>query len=168
MTKQQWWTGARQTRNPKTKIKKKEWQSRSGWPFTDNLEDTKVPASAHISQDSSSECPATVASKSRKHSVHTHFPKDRNSDICLRTKITRALCRRRTGEAVPRAEKLDDLITADHKVFNEEGESRNNRRFAVVVQDLATQWIQAYPCKTKPSQETEKSLRKFLERTQNQ
>ena len=32
-----------------------------------------------------------------------------------------------------------------------------------MVQDLATQWIQAYPCKTKTSQETQKSLQKFLE-----
>ena len=39
--------------------------------FTDNLEDTEVPALAN----------------------------------CKRTKITRALCRKRTGEAVPRAEK---------------------------------------------------------------
>ena len=31
------------------------------------------------------------------------------------------------------------------------------------VQDLATQWIQAYPCKTKTSQETQRSLQKFLE-----
>ena len=29
--------------------------------------------------------------------------------------------------------------------------------------DLATQWIQAYPCKTKTSQETQRSLQKFLE-----
>ena len=33
----------------------------------------------------------------------------------------------------------------------------------VVVQDLATQWIESCPCKTKKSQETERSLRKFLE-----
>ena len=32
-----------------------------------------------------------------------------------------------------------------------------------MVQDLATQWIQSYPCKTKTSQETERSLQKFLE-----
>ena len=32
-----------------------------------------------------------------------------------------------------------------------------------MVQDLAAQWIQSYPCKTKTSQETEKSLHKFLE-----
>ena len=32
-----------------------------------------------------------------------------------------------------------------------------------MVQDLATQWIQSYPCKTKTSQETQRSLPKFLE-----
>ena len=59
-----------------------------------------------------------------------------------------------------------DLKTADHKVLNEGSESRNNHRYAVVVQDLATQWIQSYPCKNKNSQETEKSLQKFLEPSQ--
>ena len=29
-------------------------------------------------------------------------------------------------------------------------------------QDLASEWIQSYQCKTKTSEETEKSLRKFL------
>ena len=97
------------------------------------------------------------------HSVKTHFPKDRNCEICQRTKITRAPCRRRIGGAVPRAENVGDLITADHKVLSEGCESRNNHRYAVVVQDLATQWIQSYPCKTKTSQETQRSLQKFLE-----
>ena len=32
-----------------------------------------------------------------------------------------------------------------------------------MVQDLATQWIQAYPCKNKTSQETQRSLQKLLE-----
>ena len=97
------------------------------------------------------------------HSVYTHFPKDRNCEICQRTKITRAPCRRRNGGAVPRAEKFGDLITAEHKVLIENCESRNNHRFAVVVQDLATQWIQAYPCKNKTSQETQRRLQKFLD-----
>ena len=84
-----------------------------------------------------------------KHNVHTHFPKDRNCEICKRTKITRATCRRRNSGAVLRAEIFSDLITADHKVLSDNCESRNNHRYAVVVQDLATQWIQAYPCKPK-------------------
>ena len=113
--------------------------------FTDNQEDTQMPAPAHISQDSDSE-------RLRKwHQGYiifeTQFPKDRNCEVCLRTWMTRALCRRRTGEAVPRAEKFGIFITADHKVLNEEGESRNNHQYAVVVQDLATQRIQFYPWK---------------------
>ena len=103
-----------------------------------------------------------------KHSVYTHFPKDRNCEICQRTKITRAPCRRRSGGAVPRSENFGDLITTNHKVPNEIScESRNNHRYAIVVQDLATQWIQSYPCKTKTSQETRRSLQVFLEPERN-
>ena len=96
-----------------------------------------------------------------KHSVY--FPKARNCEICQRTKITRAPCRRRNGGDVPRAENFGDLITADHKVLSEGCESRNNHRCAIVVQDLATQWIQSFPCNTKTSQQTQRSLQKFLE-----
>ena len=59
-----------------------------------------------------------------KHNVHTHFPKDRKCEICKRTKITRAPCRRRNGEAVPRAVNFGDLIKADHKVPSDNCESR--------------------------------------------
>ena len=54
--------------------------------------------------------------------------------------------------------KIGDLLTPDHKVLSEGCESRNDHRYAVVAQDLATQWLQSYPCKTKTSQETQKSL----------
>ena len=73
-----------------------------------------------------------------KHSVYTHFPKDRNCEICQRTKITRAPCRRRIGGTVPRAEIFGDLITAD-KVLSDNCKSRHNHRYAIVVQDLTTQ-----------------------------
>ena len=75
-----------------------------------------------------------------KHSVYTHCRKDpklqgpRAGDEWR----SRASCKN-----------FGDLITADHKVLSDNCESRNNHRYAVVVQDLATQWIQAYPCKTK-------------------
>ena len=48
-------------------------------------------------------------------------------------------------------------------VTSEGCESRHNHRYAIVVQSLATQWVQAYPWRMKNSQETERSLRKFLE-----
>ena len=85
----------------------------------------------------------------------------------MKTKTTTAPCRKRTGAAIPRADISGDLKTADHKVLSEGCESRNNHRCAAVVQDLATQWIQSYPCKTETSQETEKSLQKFLEPTRD-
>ena len=128
--------------------------------------DDEIPLKGDSRASSSHEVSSEPTFKRRedlgKHNVHTHFPKDRNCEICKRTKITRAPCRRRNGEAVPRAEKIGDLITADHKVLSDNCESRNNHWYTVVVQDLATQRIQAYPCKTKTSQETQRSLQKFL------
>ena len=41
------------------------------------------------------------------------------------------------------------LITSDHKVLSESCESRNNHRYAIVVQGLTTQGIHSFPCKTK-------------------
>ena len=110
--------------------------------FTENLVDESVPvhrdATATSSRESASELRTRVVSGKR--SIYTHFPKDKNCEFCMRTKITRAPCRKRTGTAVPRAENVDDLITADHKVLSEGRDSRNNHQCAVVVQDLATQW----------------------------
>ena len=135
--------------------------------FREILVDDEIPLQGGSHASSSHEVSLDPTFKRRedlgKHNVYTHFPKDRNCEICKRIKITRAPCRRRNGEAVPRAVNFGDLITADHKVLSDNCESRNNHRYAVVVQDLATQWIQAYPCKNKTSQETQRSLQKFLE-----
>ena len=135
--------------------------------FRENLVDDEVPEYRDSHASSSHEVSLEPILKRRddlcEHSVYTHFPEDRYCEICKRTKIKRAPCRRRDGEAVPRAAHFGDWITADHNVLSDNCESRNNHRYAVVVQDLATQWIQAYPCKTKTSQETQRSLQKFLE-----
>ena len=139
--------------------------------FRENVVDDRVPERRE-SHASSSRDPSLEPSPKRsvdlsKHSVHNHFPKDRNCEICQRTKITRAPCRRRIGGVVPRAENCGDLITADHKVLSEGCESLNSHRSAVVVLDLVTQWIQSYPCKITTSQETQRSLQKFLEPDRN-
>ena len=135
--------------------------------FRESLVDDWVPERrdphANSSHEPSLEPTPTRSVDLGEHSVCAHFPKDRNCEICKRTKITRAPCRRRNGGAVPRAENFGDLKTADHKVLSEGCESRNNHRYAVVVQNLTTQWIQSYPCKTETSQETRRSLQKFLE-----
>ena len=120
--------------------------------FREILVDDEIPLQGGSHASSSHEVSLEPTSKRRedlsKHSVQTHFPKDRNCEICQRNKITRAPLRRHNGGAVPRAEIFGDLITADHKVLNDNCESRNSHRYEVVVQDLATQCIQSYPCKT--------------------
>ena len=80
----------------------------------ENLVDDRVPEhrDSHASsshEPSSGPTPARSADLG-KHSVDTHFPKDRDCEICQRTKITRAPCRRRIGGAVPRAENFGDLL----------------------------------------------------------
>ena len=58
--------------------------------FTDNLEDAEVQELANTSHGSDSNRPTKVTS--RNHCIYTHFPTDRNCDVCLRTKMTRVLC----------------------------------------------------------------------------
>ena len=95
--------------------------------FRENLVDDRVPEHRD-SHGSSSHEPSLEPTPARsadlgKHSVYVRFPEDRNCEICQRTKITRAPCRRRIGGAVPRTENFGDLITADQKVLSEGCES---------------------------------------------
>ena len=87
--------------------------------FRENLVDDEIPVHGDPHASSSHEASLEPIFKRRedlgKHSVYTNFPKDRNYEICQRTKITRAPCRRRNGEAVFRAANFGDLIAADHK-----------------------------------------------------
>ena len=95
--------------------------------FRENLVDERVREHRDSHVSSSHEVSLEPTSKRSedlgKHSVYTHFPKDRNCEICQRTKITRAPCRRRNGEAVPRAVNFGDLMTADHKVLSDSKQS---------------------------------------------
>ena len=81
--------------------------------FTDNLEDTEgVSTRKHFTRLRFGTSPRKWHQGSI--CIFSHFPKDKNSEICKRTKIARALCRRRTRNSVPRAEKFGDLMTTDH------------------------------------------------------
>ena len=84
--------------------------------FSESLVDGRVPEhrDSHASSFHELSLKPMRSVDLGKHSVYTHFPKDRNCEICQRTKITRAPCRRRIGRVVHRAENVGDLITADH------------------------------------------------------
>ena len=113
--------------------------------FKENLVDDEIPLQGGSHASSSHEASLEPTTKRReelgKHSVYTHFLEDRNCQICQRTKITRAPCTRRNGEAVPRADNFGDLITADHKVLSDNCESRNNHRYAIVVRGMLLQFF---------------------------
>ena len=72
--------------------------------FREHLVDDEIPLQGGSHASSSHEASLEPTTKRRedlgKHSVYTHFHKDRNCEICKRTKITRAPSRRRNGEAV--------------------------------------------------------------------
>ena len=93
--------------------------------------DDRVPdrRDSHASSSHELSLEPTRSVDFRKHSVYTHFPKDRNCEICQKTKITTTPCRIRIGRVVLRAENFGDLITADHKVLSEGCESRDNHRY---------------------------------------
>ena len=81
--------------------------------------DDRVPehGDSHASSSHGLSLEPTRSADLGKHSVYTHFPEDRNCEICQRTKITRAPCRRRICRVVLRAQNFGDLMTADHKVL---------------------------------------------------
>ena len=67
-----------------------------------------------------------------KHNYFIHFSKDPNCEVCKRTKVTRAPCKRNPDDRSHRveiAERFGDVITADHKVLHEE---QLHHRYAVV------------------------------------
>ena len=136
-------------------------------------------ASAHLVTlfDVGSHAPRGSSSESR-HVIHVHVrlslssPLSSSTSICPSRPKLRDLSadqnykgslQKTNWRSRTSCRKFGDLIAADHKVLSENCESRNNHRYAVVVQDLATQWIQSYPCETKTSQEIQRSLQKFLE-----
>ena len=61
--------------------------------FRENLVDDEIPLQGGSHARSSHEASLEPTAKRRedlgKHNVYTHFPKDRNCEICKRTKITR-------------------------------------------------------------------------------
>ena len=65
---------------------------------------------------------AKVEPGSGKHSVYTHFPKDPNCDTCLKTKITRASCRRRPFKHATSDRNL--LMPSRRRGFSATAESR--------------------------------------------
>ena len=99
------------------------------------------------------------------HNVFTHFPRDPNCDVCRANKPHKAYCKskvERSPDALPEPKVFGDAVTADHKVLNDDDESRTQDQNACIVQDRATFWLQAYAALTKASEEVKKAFQRFL------
>ena len=100
-----------------------------------------------------------------EHNIFTHFPKDPNCPICQANKPTRAYVQSKPGaepDALPVPKAWGDAITADHKILNEDDQSRDHDRMACIILDRFTQWLQGYSAPSKSAAETRKAFRKFL------
>ena len=86
-----------------------------------------------------------------KNNLFPHFPQHPNCEMCKRPKVTGAVCRWNSQSQMPRATKFGDILTVGPTFLNEDGESWKNRRYAIVVHDLATQWTRSYPCNRRKS-----------------
>ena len=79
------------------------------------------------------------------HNTLTYFPMDPNCPICSSCKRNRSHCRsKKHGEPdqLPEPKKFSDAMTADHKILNEDDESREHDRVALIVMDRFTRWLQ--------------------------
>ena len=134
-------------------------QDLSAWleEFTENLVDAKSTSSENDRADLSEPFRPAPLPTGRQIGNTTHL-RTSDCEICKRTENTRALCRRRINSGILRATNFGDTLTADQQILNEEEEPRNNHRYAIVVQDFGTQWIQSFSWKTKTSQETNEEL----------
>ena len=61
----------------------------------------------------------------------------------------------------PTSNHFGDLITADHKILNLDGEGTHDHPNALIVQDGHSYWIQSYLTKTEDAAERASCLRKY-------
>ena len=83
----------------------------------------------------------------------SHFPKGPNCEICKRAKVTRTACRRTSQSHMRPARR-----SSEKSLQQFEENCGTIKRHAIVVQDLATHWVQSYPCKTKTSHKKQRDI----------
>ena len=106
------------------------------------------------------------AAPTAEHNFFTHFPKDPNCPICQQTKSQRAKCMNKSvkgpdPDGTPQPKEFLDQITADHAILEKDEHPESLDRTALIVQDRATNWLQAFPAKKHNTHETKAALMRF-------
>jgi len=65
-------------------------------------------------------------------------------------------------DQLPEPKGFADALTADHKILNEDDESREFDRVALIVMDRFTRWLQGYAANSKNAKEVQRDLQRFL------
>ena len=99
----------------------------------------------------------------------THRPKMAKREACQRAKMCHRQCRRAPGESRAvrhNAEVFGDVITMDHiDSSGEGGASISGNTYALIVRDIATGWLDAYPAGSKCAEDVVQSLQHFAAAT---
>ena len=80
------------------------------------------------------------------------------------TNTRRAPCKAGTDpepDGLPPAKQFGDRLTADHKTLMDDQASRGGARYALVIQDEHTRWIQAYATKSRCYPEVVQAFKKI-------
>ena len=64
-------------------------------------------------------------------------------------------------DSMPEPQAFCDSITADHKILNDDDQSRSRDQITLVVQDRYSSWLQGYASETKNTNDTKKGLTQF-------
>ena len=112
----------------------REWLQENREHFVDD----EVPERRDSHASSSHEVSLEPIFKRRedlgKHCVYTHFPEDRNFEICQRTKITRATVQKTYWQSRTSCRNFWWLDNSRSQSSQWKCESRNNHRYAISVQ----------------------------------
>ena len=78
---------------------------------------------------------------------------------------TRASCSSNTDpkpDGLPEPTKFGDRVPVDHTIFNEENSSRSANRYAIIIQDAYSKWIQVCATKSKYQLEVVRYFQRFM------
>ena len=85
---------------------------------------------------------------SGKQSTFTHFPNDRNCEVCRKDQNHEVSFQKTNWGNSTSSGKVGHLIAADHKFSTRKVNRGTITEYAVVVQELSSQLLQSYPSKT--------------------
>lgn len=100
----------------------------------------------------------------------THFPKDKICPVCAKCKTQKRQARKKSKddasyESWVEPKTFAELVTADNMIVAEskaENRSRNEDKYAIVIQDWATKQIGAFPVKSKSGEDSLAAFQYFL------